>query len=69
MPNQAEGPANWKIPVGLLSDDEADHRRQWLKPKEQERFEELADIDLEAYLELSSRIEAATKGLLNPDDT
>lgn len=69
MSNHAEGPANWKIPVGPLSEDDADLRWRWLTPAEHQRFEELADIDIEAYLELSNRIEAASKGLLNPDDT
>lgn len=54
--NHAEGPANWKIPVGPLSEDDADLRWRWLTPAEHQRFEELADIDIEAYLELSSRI-------------
>lgn len=65
----ADGPANWKMPMSASAVQYAELRWLWILPREQQSFEELADQDLDAYLELSARIEAATKGLLDPDDT
>lgn len=65
----AQGPANWKITTGPLTDEQASRRWIWILPSEEAAFEELVDRDLDAYIELSARIEAATKGLLPPGDT
>ncbi len=69
MTRHATGPANWKERVAPLSDEDASRRWQWMHPWAKESFEALAESDLDAYLDLDNLIEAATKGLLNPEDT
>lgn len=69
MIRKPEGPANWKIATTGLTTAQCEQRWWWLTPKEEQRFEDLADHDEGAYVELFTTIEAATGGLLPVDQT